>query len=585
MSDHNATLTFSDGSPPITVPILSGTVGPDVIDIRTLYGKTGKFTYDPGFLSTAACKSSITFIDGDKGELLYRGYPIEELAQKSDYLEICYLLLNGELPNVGQKTEFTGRVIKHTMVNEQMQFFMRGFRRDAHPMAVLTGLVGALSAFYPDSINLHDAHQREISAVRLIAKMPTLVAMAYKYSVGQPYMYPRNDLSYGANFMRMMFATPCEDYKINEVLVRALDRIFILHADHEQNASTSTVRLCASSGTNAFAAIAAGVACLWGPAHGGANEACLNMLGDIQATGGVAKIGEFIAKVKDKNSGVKLMGFGHRVYKNYDPRAKLMRETCYEVLSELGLGDDPLFKLAMALEKIALEDDYFVSRKLYPNVDFYSGIVQKAIGIPVPLFTAVFALARTVGWIAQLNEMIADPEYKIGRPRQLFSGATRRQVQPLAQRCPAVGRGARGVAPPPHGGHEAAPRAPSAGCWTPLRIARGPCDEHDARIRVHQHAVRRQRAVHRGAVRALPREPRVGDARLARLFRHPARRRGRRRARAGHRLVHPSRQEPQGRRGDGRRRDDAQAGAGAADDRPLPDPRHVPRRAGSAEAA
>jgi citrate synthase len=434
MSDHNATLTFSDGSPPITVPILSGTVGPDVIDIRTLYGKTGKFTYDPGFLSTAACKSSITFIDGDKGELLYRGYPIEELAQKSDYLEICYLLLNGELPNVGQKTEFTGRVIKHTMVNEQMQFFMRGFRRDAHPMAVLTGLVGALSAFYPDSINLHDAHQREISAVRLIAKMPTLVAMAYKYSVGQPYMYPRNDLSYGANFMRMMFATPCEDYKINEVLVRALDRIFILHADHEQNASTSTVRLCASSGTNAFAAIAAGVACLWGPAHGGANEACLNMLGDIQATGGVAKIGEFIAKVKDKNSGVKLMGFGHRVYKNYDPRAKLMRETCYEVLSELGLGDDPLFKLAMALEKIALEDDYFVSRKLYPNVDFYSGIVQKAIGIPVPLFTAVFALARTVGWIAQLNEMIADPEYKIGRPRQLFSGATRRSVKPLAER-------------------------------------------------------------------------------------------------------------------------------------------------------
>jgi len=434
MTDRNATLTFSDGSPPITFPIIGGTVGPEVIDIRTLYGKTGRFTYDPGFMSTAACNSSITFIDGDKGELLYRGYPIEELAQKSDYLEICYLLLNGELPNVAQKSEFTGRVIKHTMVNEQMQFFLRGFRRDAHPMAVLTGLVGALSAFYPDSINLHDANQREISAIRLIAKMPTLVAMAYKYSTGQPYMYPRNDLSYGANFMRMMFATPCEDYKVNDVLVRALDRIFILHADHEQNASTSTVRLCASSGTNPFAAIAAGVACLWGPSHGGANEACLNMLGDIQAVGGAAKIGEFIAKVKDKNSGVKLMGFGHRVYKNYDPRAKLMRETCYEVLSELGLGDDPLFKLAMALEKIALEDDYFVSRKLYPNVDFYSGIVQKAIGIPVPLFTAIFALARTVGWIAQLNEMIADPEYKIGRPRQLFSGATRRTVEPLAQR-------------------------------------------------------------------------------------------------------------------------------------------------------
>jgi citrate synthase len=322
----------------------------------------------------------------------------------------------------------------HTMVNEQMHFFMRGFRRDAHPMAVMTGLVGALSAFYPDSMNLHDARQRDISAIRLIAKMPTLVAMAYKYTIGQPYVYPQNDLGYAANFMRMMFATPCEPYKVNDVLVRALDRIFILHADHEQNASTSTVRLCASSGTNPFAAIAAGVACLWGPAHGGANEAALNMLYDIQAQGGVAKIGEFITKVKDKNSSVKLMGFGHRVYKNYDPRAKLMRETCYEVLNELGLQDDPLFELAMKLEKIALEDDYFVSRKLYPNVDFYSGIVQKAIGIPVPLFTAVFALARTVGWIAQLNEMIADPEYKIGRPRQLYVGAARRIVVPLAQR-------------------------------------------------------------------------------------------------------------------------------------------------------
>jgi citrate synthase len=434
MTNQTATLTFSDGTAPITLPILPGSVGPHVIDIRPLYSKTGKFTYDPGFMSTAACNSSITYIDGDKGELLYRGYPIEELAVKSDYLEICYLLLKGELPDIQQKADFTSLVTKHTMVNEQMQFFLRGFRRDAHPMAVLTGLVGAMSAFYPDSINLHDEHQREISAIRLIAKLPTLVAMAYKYSVGQPYMYPRNDLTYAANFMRMMFATPCEDYKVNDVLVRALDRIFILHADHEQNASTSTVRLCASSGTNPFAAIAAGVACLWGPSHGGANEACLNMLGEIQAMGGVAKIGDFITKVKDKNSGVKLMGFGHRVYKNYDPRAKLMRETCYEVLGELGLGDDPLFKLAMALEKIALEDDYFVSRKLYPNVDFYSGIVQKAIGIPVPLFTAIFALARTVGWIAQLNEMIADPEYKIGRPRQLYTGATRRDVVPLAQR-------------------------------------------------------------------------------------------------------------------------------------------------------
>jgi citrate synthase len=434
MTDHNATLTFSDGTAPVTFSLLHGTIGPDVIDFRTLYNKTGKFTYDPGFLSTAACSSAITYIDGDKGELLYRGYPIEELAVKCDYLEVCYLLLYGELPTPKQKEDFVDVVTHHTMVNEQMQFFMRGFRRDAHPMAVLTGIIGALSAFYPDSINVHDAHQRDISAHRLIAKMPTLVAMAYKYSVGQPYMYPRNDLSYAANFMRMMFATPCEDYKVNPVLVRALDRIFILHADHEQNASTSTVRLCASSGTNPFAAIAAGVACLWGPAHGGANEAALNMLYEIQKVGGVAKIGEFIAKAKDKNSNVRLMGFGHRVYKNYDPRAKLMRETCYEVLDELGLGDDPLFKLAMALEKIALEDDYFVQRKLYPNVDFYSGIVQKAIGIPVSLFTAIFAVARTVGWIAQLNEMVSDPEYKIGRPRQLFTGSVRRAVQPIEKR-------------------------------------------------------------------------------------------------------------------------------------------------------
>ena len=434
MTDRTATLSFSDGAPSVTFPVLAGTIGPDVIDIRTLYGKTGRFTYDPGFLSTASCSSAITYIDGDKGELLYRGYPIEELAVKCNFMEVCHLLLYGELPNKDQDAKFVDLVTHHTMVNEQMQFFLRGFRRDAHPMAVLTGLVGALSAFYPDSMNLQDARQREISAIRLIAKLPTLVAMSYKYTMGQPYIYPRNDLSYTANFTRMMFATPCEDYKINDVLVRALDRIFILHADHEQNASTSTVRLCASSGTNPFAAIAAGVACLWGPAHGGANEACLSMLYDIQKQGGVAKIGEFIAKVKDKNSGVKLMGFGHRVYKNYDPRAKLMRETCYEVLEALGLHDDPLFKLAMALEKIALEDDYFVSRKLYPNVDYYSGIVQKAVGIPVPLFTAIFALARTVGWIAQLNEMIGDPEYKIGRPRQLFNGSPSRNVTPIAQR-------------------------------------------------------------------------------------------------------------------------------------------------------
>jgi citrate synthase len=424
----NAKLTLADGKS-IDMPIYGGSHGPDVIDIRKLYGQTGMFTYDPGFMSTASCNSSITFIDGDKGELLYRGYPIEQLATKCDFLEVCHLLLYGDLPDVAQRKDFDNRVTRHTMVNEQMQFFLRGFRRDAHPMAVMTGLVGALSAFYPDSMNLNDPVQRDISAIRLIAKMPTLVAMAYKYTVGQPYIYPQNRLSYTENFMHMMFANPCEEYKVNDVLVRALDRIFILHADHEQNASTSTVRLCASSGTNPFAAIAAGVACLWGPAHGGANEAALNMLYDIQRDGGLPKIGEFIAKVKDKNSNVRLMGFGHRVYKNYDPRAKLMRETCYEVLKELGLENDPLFGLAMALEKIALEDDYFVSRKLYPNVDFYSGIVQKAIGIPVPLFTAIFALARTIGWIAQLNEMIADPEYKIGRPRQLYTGSQRRDIK------------------------------------------------------------------------------------------------------------------------------------------------------------
>ena len=434
LADNKATLSFSNGTPSIDLPVYQGSIGPDVIDIRKLYGQSGMFTYDPGFLSTASCQSSITYIDGDKGELLYRGYPIEQLATQCNFLETCHLLLYGDLPNVEQKADFTKRVISHTMVNEQLQFFLRGFRRDAHPMAVLTGLVGAMSAFYHDSTDINNPQHREISAIRLIAKMPTLVAMAYKYKIGQPYMYPRNELSYAGNFLRMMFGTPCEDYKVKPVLERALDRIFILHADHEQNASTSTVRLCGSSGTNPFAAIAAGVACLWGPAHGGANEACLNMLEELQANGGVAKVGEFMNQVKDKNSGVRLMGFGHRVYKNYDPRAKLMQETCKEVLTELGLENDPLFKLSMALEKIALEDDYFVQRKLYPNVDFYSGIVQRAIGIPVNLFTGIFALARTVGWIAQLNEMISDPEYKIGRPRQLFTGAPRREVQALQKR-------------------------------------------------------------------------------------------------------------------------------------------------------
>ena len=434
LADNKATLSFSNGSPNIDLPVYQGTVGPDVINIRKLYAQTGMFTYDPGFLSTASCQSAITYIDGDKGELLYRGYPIEQLATNCDYLEACYLLLNGELPNAAQKADFTKLITNHTMVHEQMQFFLRGFRRDAHPMAIMTGLVGALSAFYHDSTDINNPEHRKVAAIRLIAKMPTLVAMTYKYTVGQPFVYPRNDLSYAGNFLHMMFATPCEPYKVSPVLERALDRIFTLHADHEQNASTSTVRLCGSSGTNPFAAIAAGVACLWGPAHGGANEACLNMLEDIQKMGGVSKVGEFMEKVKDKNSGVKLMGFGHRVYKNYDPRAKLMQETCKEVLAELGLENDPLFKLAMALEKIALEDDYFVQRKLYPNVDFYSGIVQRAIGIPTPLFTAVFALARTTGWIAQLNEMISDPEYKIGRPRQLFTGQTARDVKPIAKR-------------------------------------------------------------------------------------------------------------------------------------------------------
>ena len=429
-TDKKATLSLPDGKT-LEFPVMGGTIGPEVVDIRTLYGKSGMFTYDPGFLSTASCNSTITYIDGDAGVLLYRGYPIEQLAQHCDFLEVCYLLLNGELPNQKQKTEFVNTVTQHTMVHEQISRFFTGFRRDAHPMATMVGVVGALSAFYHDALDINNPEHRKISAFRLIAKLPTITAMAHKYSVGQPFMYPKNDLSYTANFMRMMFAVPAEEYKSNDVLVRALDRIFLLHADHEQNASTSTVRLAGSSGANPYACISAGIACLWGPAHGGANEACLQMLEEI---GDVSKIPEFIKKVKDKNSGVRLMGFGHRVYKNHDPRAKLMRETCHEVLEELGLHNDRLFKLAMALEKIALEDEYFVSRKLYPNVDFYSGIVQRALGIPVAMFTCIFALARTVGWIAQWQEMISDPEYKIGRPRQLYKGATRREVKLIGER-------------------------------------------------------------------------------------------------------------------------------------------------------
>jgi citrate synthase len=430
MADKNATLKLPDGKS-LEFPVLSGSTGPDVIDIRPLYAKSGMFTYDPGFMSTASCTSAITYIDGDAGILLYRGYPIEQLAQHCDFLEVCYLLLNGELPNRKQKQEFVDIVTHHTMVHEQLARLYQGFRRDAHPMAVMVGVVGALSAFYHDALDINNPQHRIISAFRLIAKMPTIVGMSYKYSIGQPFMYPRNDLSYTANFMRMMFAVPAEEYKPNDVLVRAMDRIFILHADHEQNASTSTVRLSGSSGANPYACIAAGIACLWGPAHGGANEACLEMLEEI---GDVSKIPEFIKKVKDKHSGVRLMGFGHRVYKNFDPRAKLMRETCHEVLNELGLHNDRLFKLALELERIALEDDYFVSRKLYPNVDFESGIVQRALGIPVAMFTCIFSLARTVGWIAQWQEMISDPEYKIGRPRQLYKGPTKREVKPLDRR-------------------------------------------------------------------------------------------------------------------------------------------------------
>jgi citrate synthase len=432
MTDQRtATITFSDGTPEVEMPVMSGTIGPDVVDIRPLYAKTGKFTYDPGFMSTASCKSAITYIDGDNGILLYRGYPIEQLAEKCDFLEVCYLLLKGELPELGQQKDWYRRINNHTMVHEQLVRFYSGFRRDAHPMAVMVGVVGALSAFYHDSLDINNPEHREISAIRLLAKVPTIAAMCYKYNMGQPFMYPRNSLSYVENFLHMMFGTPCDEYVPNPVLARALDRILILHADHEQNASTSTVRLAGSSGANPFACIAAGIACLWGPAHGGANEACLNMLEEI---GDVSRVGQYIKRAKDKNDSFRLMGFGHRVYKNYDPRAKLMRETCHEVLGELGLHDDRLFKLALELERIALEDEYFVDKKLYPNVDFYSGIVQRAMGIPTSMFTAIFALARTVGWVAQWNEMISDPEQKIGRPRQLFIGSVKRNVVPIAMR-------------------------------------------------------------------------------------------------------------------------------------------------------
>ncbi|MFN7086040.1 MAG: citrate synthase [Burkholderiales bacterium] len=431
MSEKLATLSFSDGTPSVDLPIFSGTIGPDVIDVRALYAKTGKFTYDPGFMSTASCRSNITYIDGDKGVLLYRGYPIEQLAEKASFLEVAYLILNGELPTATQKKEFEDLVTRHTMVHEQLSRFYSGFRRDAHPMAVLCGVVGALSAFYHDALNINDPKDREISAFRLIAKLPTITAMTYKYNTGQPFMYPRNSLSYVENFLYMMFGTPCEEWQSRPVLTRAMERILILHADHEQNASTSTVRLAGSTGANPFACIAAGIASLWGPAHGGANEAVLKMLAEI---GDAKNIPAFIKRVKDKDGHAMLMGFGHRVYKNYDPRAKIIQKTCHEVLEELDLKDDKLFKLAIALEKVALEDEYFIQRKLYPNVDFYSGIVYKALGIPVSMFTAIFALARTVGWIAQWNELISDPEQKIGRPRQLFTGHTRRDFVPLAER-------------------------------------------------------------------------------------------------------------------------------------------------------
>jgi citrate synthase len=432
MADSNTiNLVLNDQQKQCELPSLSGTMGPKVIDIRRLHAETGMFTYDPGFTSTASCTSKITFIDGDAGILLYRGYPIEQLAEKCDFLEVCYLLLNGELPNGAEMKGFVTSISQHVMVHEQLSKFYSGFRRDAHPMAVLVGVVGALSAFYHDVMDVTCKEDRYMSAIRLIAKMPTMVAMCYKYSIGMPFMYPKRKLGYAENFMRMMHGDPCDEFVANPVLVRALDRILILHADHEQNASTSTVRLAGSSGANPYACVAAGIACLWGAAHGGANEAVLNMLEEI---GDVSRIGEYVAKAKDRNDPFRLMGFGHRVYKNYDPRAKLMRQTCHEVLDELNLNGDPLFKLAMELERIALEDAYFVEKKLYPNVDFYSGIVLRALGIPTEMFTAIFALARSVGWIAQWDEMISDPELKIGRPRQLYQGVVKRDVQPISNR-------------------------------------------------------------------------------------------------------------------------------------------------------
>jgi citrate synthase len=429
MSEKNATISVAGKS--VDMPVLNGTIGPSVVDIGKLHAQTGIFTYDPGFLSTASCESKITYIDGDKGVLLHRGYPIEQLADNGDFLETCYLLLYGELPTASQKADFDYRVTRHTMIHEQMAIFYRGFRRDAHPMAVVVGIVGALSAFYHDSTDINDPHQRMVASIRLIAKMPTIAAMAYKYNVGQPFVYPKNDLDYASNFLNMCFAVPCEDYKVNPILSRALDRIFILHADHEQNASTSTVRLAGSTGANPFACIAAGVAALWGPAHGGANEICLRMLEEI---GTVDRIPEFIARAKDKDDPFRLMGFGHRVYKNYDPRAKIMQKTCHEVLGELGIKDDPLLDVAMELERIALHDEYFIERKLYPNVDFYSGITLKAMGFPLTMFTVLFAVARTVGWISQWEEMIEDPNQKIGRPRQLYTGPDARDFIPISKR-------------------------------------------------------------------------------------------------------------------------------------------------------
>ncbi|AVX04592.1 citrate synthase [Maritalea myrionectae] len=429
MTDRIAKLEIDGES--YEFPVLSGSVGPDVIDIRTLYAKTGHFTFDPGYTSTGSTESAITYIDGNQGTLLYRGYPIEQLAEKSSFLEVSYLLLNGELPSKAEFAEFEEKITRHTMLHEQMVKFFEGFRRDAHPMAIICGAVGAMSAFYHDSTDITDPKQRVIASHRLIAKMPTIAAWAYKYSVGQPFIYPRNDLGFAANFLRMCFAVPAEEYVVSPTMARAMDRIFTLHADHEQNASTSTVRLAGSSHANPFACIASGVASLWGPAHGGANEACLNMLREI---GSVDRIPEFIARAKDKNDPFRLMGFGHRVYKNFDPRAKVMQQTAHEVLSELGVENNPTLQVAQELERIALEDDYFIEKKLYPNVDFYSGIILDAIGFPTSMFTAIFAMARTVGWISQWKEMIDDPKQKIGRPRQLYTGATTRDYTDISDR-------------------------------------------------------------------------------------------------------------------------------------------------------